>query len=106
VSKVVNNYLYISDETKKKVNEVIKKYGYVPHASARDLAGKSNKMIGVFITDLNKLNKKFRVIESDYFSPFTTVAIDCANEFGYNIVNCIYQVKIPPYFTRKLPHFR
>lgn len=86
VSKVVNDYANISDETKKKVIEVIEKYGYVPHASARNLAGKSNKMIGVFITDVNHGSKKLKVIESDYFSPFTTAAIDYANELGYNVV--------------------
>lgn len=102
VSKVINDYLYISDETKKKVTEVIEKYGYVPHASARNLAGKSNKMIGVFITDVNQKNKKFRVIESDYFSPFTTVAIDCANEFGYNVVNLIIENSDGFEKTRKL----
>ena len=86
VSKVVNNYANISDKTKKEVIEIIKKYGYVPHASARNLAGKSNKMIGVFITDVNHDSKKLRVIESDYFSPFTTAAIDYADELEYNVL--------------------
>ncbi len=86
VSKVVNNYLYLSDETKKKVTEVIEKYGYVPHAPARTLAGKSNKMIGIFITDVKHDSKKLRVIESDYFSPFITAVIDYADELEYNVL--------------------
>ncbi|MDD5660029.1 MAG: LacI family DNA-binding transcriptional regulator [Actinomycetota bacterium] len=86
VSKIVNDYANVSDKTRKEVIEVIKKYGYVPHASARNLAGKFNKMIGVFITDVNHDSKKLRVIESDYFSPFTTAAIDYADELGYNVL--------------------
>lgn len=85
ISKVVNNYEHISEETKRKVLEVINKYGYVPHASARNLAGKSNKMIGVFITDINHNSKNLRVIESDYFSPFTTATIDFADKYNYNV---------------------
>src|SRR4030066_220429 len=93
VSKVVNNYANISDETKEKVIEVIKKYGYVPQASARNLAGKSNKMMGVFITDVNHDSKELRVLESDYFSPFTTAAIDYADKFEYNILTLVIDKK-------------
>ncbi len=86
ISKVVNNYEHISDKTKKKVLEVVNKYGYVPHASARNLAGKSNKMIGVFITDINHNSRNLKVIESDYFSPFTTATIDFADKYKYNVL--------------------
>ncbi len=86
ISKVVNNYSHISEETKRKVLEVVNKYGYVPNASARNLAGKSNKMIGVFITDINHNSKNLRVIESDYFSPFTTATIDYTDKYNYNIL--------------------
>ncbi|MDD5622181.1 MAG: LacI family DNA-binding transcriptional regulator [Actinomycetota bacterium] len=89
VSKVVNDYANISDKTREKVIEIIKKYGYVPQASARNLAGKSNKMIGVFITDVNHDSKELRVIESDYFSPFATAAMDYADKFEYNILTLV-----------------
>src|SRR4030042_773890 len=85
ISKVVNNYAYISDETKRKVLEVVNKYGYVPHASARNLAGKSNKIIGVFITGINN-SRDFRVIESDYFSPFTIATVDYTDKYDYKIL--------------------
>ena len=104
VSKVVNNYPYISDETKRKVLEVVNKYGYVPQASARNLAGKSNKIIGVFITIINNNNdiKDFRVIESDYFSPFTIATIDYTDKYDYKILVLIIDKKRKFEKVRKL----
>lgn len=52
VSRVINNYKNVPESTRKKVQEIIDKYGYTPNASARVLAGKTNNMIGVFIGDI------------------------------------------------------
>ena len=52
VSRVINNYSNVSEETREKVLRVIKEHEYVPHASARMLAGSQNKVIGLFIIDL------------------------------------------------------
>ncbi len=86
VSRVVNNYSNLSTETKEKVTEVIRKYGYVPHASARALAGKSNKIIGVFITNINHHSERFVIYRNIYFSPFTSAAIDYAGKLGYKVL--------------------
>jgi LacI family transcriptional regulator len=86
VSRVVNNYTNVSNETKRKVAEIIKKYDYVPHASARTLAGKINKIIGVFIINITPSSEKFRIYRNIYFSPFTAAAIDYAGELGYNLL--------------------
>jgi LacI family transcriptional regulator len=86
VSRVVNNYSNVPIETKKKVTEIIKKYDYVPHASARTLAGKINKIIGVFIININSSSGEFRIYRNIYFSPFTAAAIDYARELGYNVL--------------------
>lgn len=102
VSRVVNDYSNVSNKTKKRVTKIIEKYGYVPHASARNLAGKSNKMIGVFITDVNHESKKLRVIESEYFSPFTTAAIDYADELEYNVLTLVIDKNREFEKTRKL----
>lgn len=49
VSRVINNYKNVPESTRKKVQEIIDKYGYTPNVSARVLAGKTNNVIGVFI---------------------------------------------------------
>ena len=49
VSRVINNYSNVPEETREKVLKVIKEYDYVPHASARMLAGSKNRVIGLFI---------------------------------------------------------
>jgi len=102
ISKVVNDYEHVSDKTKKKVLEVVNKYGYVPHASARNLAGKTNKIIGVFITDINHDSRNLKVIESDYFSPFTTATIDLADRYNYNVLVLIIDNKREFEKVRKL----
>ena len=86
VSRVVNNYSNLTTETKEKVTEIIRKYGYVPHASARALAGKSNRIIGVFITNINHHNERFVIYRNLYFSPFTSAAIDYAGKSGYKVL--------------------
>ena len=41
VSRVLSNSERISDDTKRKVNDVIKNMGYIPNATARNLAKNS-----------------------------------------------------------------
>lgn len=84
VSRVVNDYSNVSNKTKKRVTKIIEKYGYVPHASARNLAGKHNKIIGVFITNVNHTSEK--VFQNTYFSPFAAAAVDYTDELGYNLL--------------------
>lgn len=47
VSKVINNYKGISEETKNKVMTVINDMGYAPNFSARSLATKKSNLIGL-----------------------------------------------------------
>jgi len=49
VSRVINNYPNVPDETRQKVLKVIEEYNYVPHASARMLAGAQNRIIGYLL---------------------------------------------------------
>ena len=66
VSRVINNYVNVPEETRQKVLNVIKEYNYVPHASARLLTGYKNRIIGLFIIDIverkcgikNRINKE------------------------------------------------
>ncbi|GJM76567.1 hypothetical protein HMSSN036_87830 [Paenibacillus macerans] len=47
VSKIINNYSDISEETRTKVLEIMKQTGYVPSNSAKTLATKKSNLIGV-----------------------------------------------------------
>lgn len=89
VSRVVNNYSNVEEETRKKVNSVIKKYGYVPHGPARALAGKVSNIIGIFIANIKLGNEKFRVYQNVYISPFEAAIIDYADKLGYNVLALI-----------------
>lgn len=89
VSRVINNYPNVPEETRQKVLEVVKKYNYVPHASARMLAGIKNKTIGLFIVDMKTDYKGKQVSMSSYFTPFTSAIIDNANKRGYNVLASI-----------------
>ena len=49
VSKVINNYKGISEETKKKVMDIINQSGYEPNFSARSLATKKSNLYWISI---------------------------------------------------------
>ncbi|MGL5638489.1 MAG: LacI family DNA-binding transcriptional regulator [Cetobacterium sp.] len=80
VSKIINGYPNISEELRKKVNEIIKKNNFVPNNSARNLAGKKNKVIGLFIYDKGELKT------SAFFQSFVGIAVDEAEKKGYSVL--------------------
>lgn len=86
VSRVINNYTNVTPETREKVNKIIKKYGYVPHAPARTLAGKNSKIIGVFIANIRPGSEEFKVYQNVYISPFEAAIIDYSDKSGYNVL--------------------
>jgi LacI family transcriptional regulator len=88
VSRVINNYPNVPEETRQRVLAVIEKYNYVPHASARMLAGKTSKIIGLIIIDTKDVAQE-KVYSSSYFSQFTSLVIDNAKKQGYNVLVCI-----------------
>ncbi|WP_263078330.1 LacI family transcriptional regulator [Endozoicomonas sp. Mp262] len=49
VSKVINNYPEIPEETKEKVQAVIKEHRYTPNTSARVLKGKAQDVIALYV---------------------------------------------------------
>ncbi len=53
VSNVVNDWPYVSDETRKKVREAIRVIGYRPNQMARSLVTGQTKTIGVIIQDIS-----------------------------------------------------
>ena len=86
VSRVINNYDNVPDETRKKIQQIIKENNYVPHASARMLAGVKNRIIGLFIIEMKKDPNGKQVTSSSYFTPFTGSVIENASRMGYNVL--------------------
>ncbi|WP_435925801.1 LacI family DNA-binding transcriptional regulator [Paenibacillus sp. DYY-L-2] len=92
VSKIINNYSDISEETRAKVLEIMKETGYVPSNSAKTLATKKSNLIGVifagklnidfthpfFIEVLNSFKKQMGFLGYDllFFSNEKTHALD------------------------------
>lgn len=52
VSRVFNHKSGIKQETREKVEELLKKYNYSPNVAARGLVTQSTKMIGILVVDI------------------------------------------------------
>ncbi|MDI3508126.1 MAG: LacI family transcriptional regulator [Clostridiales bacterium] len=85
VSRVINNYTNVPEQTREKVMKVIKEYNYVPHASARSLVKKKSQTIGLFIIDVHEKMHP-GIYNNTYFSPFTASVIDYANRKNYFVL--------------------
>lgn len=68
VSRVINNYANVPEETRKKVMKVIEQYQFHPNNSARVLAGKKTNTIGLFIVSIAEKDNVNRVYRNNYFS--------------------------------------
>lgn len=83
VSRVINNYSNVPEETRRKVMEVIEQYGYEPHSSARVLAGKANKVIVLCISEFTGTRKRWKGTESPYLMRLIAELVSQANLYGY-----------------------
>ena len=52
VSRVINNRPGIKQETRQKVQMLLKKYNYIPDAAARGLVMQSSRLVGILIVDI------------------------------------------------------
>jgi LacI family transcriptional regulator len=59
VSRVINNYSDISEETREKVLEAIRQNNYYPNIAAQSLAGKRKKTIGLFVITDEQLAENY-----------------------------------------------
>ena len=73
VSKAMQDYPDISDETKKKVKEYAKKIGYEPNIHAAFLRTKKTRLIGIVVPNLN----------TNFYSKLVTSLIVRITEKGY-----------------------
>ena len=78
VSRVLNNRGYISDETRQKVQEAMKKLNYQPNEVARSLSKQSTSTIGVIVPH----------IRHPYFTEMISFLEAAAARKGYKIILC------------------
>lgn len=86
VSRVINNYSNVPEETRQKVMKVIEEYNYIPNYSARNLAGKSNNIITLFIYDEEhdgNYTHRWKGSNSPYFMKMIAELIDAAKKRQY-----------------------
>lgn len=83
VSRVINNYSNVPEETRRRVMEVIERYGYEPHSSARVLAGKANKVIVLCISEFTGDKKRWKGTGSRYLLRLVGELVSQANLYGY-----------------------
>ncbi|MBC7960798.1 MAG: LacI family DNA-binding transcriptional regulator [Vallitaleaceae bacterium] len=94
VSRVVNKYSNVPDETREKVMKVIEAYNYRPNSFARTLAGKRSNTIGLFfIVDSGRYQEE-RIFENDYFTLYLNLLVDFASEKDYFVLVSIISQEI------------
>ena len=81
VSRVVNGDTRVSDQARRRVNEVIREYDYHPNAAARSLASRRTRMLGL------RIPGEVSFIFSDpYFPVMVQGVVDACNEADYGLM--------------------
>lgn len=83
VSKALRNHPDISAAMKEKVNETVKKMGYVPNLIAKQLNSRKTFTIGIVVPDL----------ENSFFSYVVDSMIDYATEKDYRVILTVSREK-------------
>lgn len=78
VSRVINNSGYISEETRTRVEKIIKEIGYVPNTLARGLRSKRTNTLALVVTD----------ITNPYFTLMARGVEDVAGASNYTVIYC------------------
>ncbi|HML36248.1 MAG TPA: LacI family DNA-binding transcriptional regulator [Bacillota bacterium] len=78
VSRVINGAPNTSEKTRRKVNEVIEKYHYIPNITAKNMFSKSSKSIAMFVLDL----------DNPFFVSLVKALNKIAFENGYALLIC------------------
>jgi LacI family transcriptional regulator len=78
VSKVLNNTGRYSEETKKKILDIVQEYDYRPNAVAKSLRTRRSKTIGVIVPD----------ITNEFFSQIVLAIENYCGPKGYSVFIC------------------
>lgn len=81
VSKVLNNYQMVSEETRRKVEEAVEELGYVPNSIAVSLSKKSFNRVGLIIDIQHQ-----RQFVDEIGMQHLTGAFDKSKEYGIDVV--------------------
>jgi LacI family transcriptional regulator len=81
VSKAINGYKGVNEETRKKILQIAKEMDYVPNVMARGLKTKSTNTIGVFFGD--QVNSGF---DSPFLGDYFRAIKDVVGEAGYDLL--------------------
>jgi LacI family transcriptional regulator len=76
VSRFINHTSPVSEEAAQRLEEVMVKLRYVPHAAARQLASKKTYVIGLLLTN----------IHNDFFAPLLSGIESITRQRGYNLL--------------------
>ena len=76
VSIVLNNKPGVSDKTREKIFEIVKKYNFYPNQLAQSLAVNKTKSIGLVITE----------IDNPFFTKVMKGVYDKCSEIGYTVL--------------------
>lgn len=93
VSRVINNYPNVTEETRLKVQKIIDTHGYFPNNSARILTGKTNDIIGVFIAELEGDTSNKLVENIEYQKLLVEIIEKCKKDEFLVLVNIVKSVK-------------
>lgn len=88
VSRVINGYGNVPEQTRRRVMQVVEQTGYVPHAPARLLAGGDCSVIGLFMVDRRGGAAGRRPSLNGYFPSFLAGTIDHAAGLGFHVLAC------------------
>ncbi|MDD3347983.1 LacI family DNA-binding transcriptional regulator [Oscillibacter sp.] len=86
VSRVLNHHAGVTDKMRERVEAVIREQNYVPDAAARKLAGKENRIIGLFIIDTADTYEEHNICTTPFYNDYIAQSIDIANSRGYDLL--------------------
>ena len=80
VSRYINQNAPVSKEVSERLDDVMKKMRYVPHAAARHLASRKTRVIGLLLNNLH----------NDFFVPLLNGVEAVVRKKGYNLIVATY----------------
>lgn len=76
VSRVINNHPYVKEETKKRIEKLLKETGYVPNSNASSLVSKKTNTIAIILPD----------ITNSFFANIFRGAEEIANSQNFTVI--------------------
>jgi DNA-binding LacI/PurR family transcriptional regulator len=98
VSHVINGTKYVTDDTRKRVQEAVERCEYHPNAHARSLASGRSNMLGLLVSD----------IANPFFPEVIKSIESAAFEHGYNVIllNTNYDPERAAEYVRRLSELK